>query len=93
MSIIGKRHIHQIEVNKVNTYPSFMVIYVFEMIKETDHFSALYPSTMKEKDGCDNNSTEILCGHQMLSISLSEFSLCNISITFSCCDFRYVSKY
>ena len=63
MSIIGKRHIHQIEVNKVNMYPSFMVIYVFEMIKETDNFSASHPSTMKEKSGCGNNSIDILCGH------------------------------
>ena len=76
MSIICKRHIHQIEVNKVNIYPSFMVIYVFEMIKETDNFSALHLSTMKEKYGCGNNSIEILCGHWMLSILFSEFSIC-----------------
>ena len=62
MSIICKRHIHQIELNEVNMFPSFMVIYVFQMIKETDNFSALHPSTMKEKYGCGNNSIEILCG-------------------------------
>ena len=45
MSIICKRHIHQIEVNKVNMYPSFMVIYVFEMIKQNllNNFSASNP--------------------------------------------------
>ena len=63
MSIICKRHIHQIEVNKVNMYPSFMVIYVFEMIKETDNFFALHPSTIKEKYGRGNNYIEILYGY------------------------------